>query len=91
MTKITKESIENHLINNGWTDESYINNEIEFICYKSHNKRYSLFKRPLCKEDNENIHCYILQIDDSKMCSLASCDVEYIEQIFVLIEIYKNY
>lgn len=95
MNKINKENIKKHLIDNGWTDESYINNEIELICYKSPNKRYSLLKRPLesnlCEEDNENIHCYILQIDDSKMCSLASCDVEYIEQIDALINIYKDY
>lgn len=95
MIKITKESIKKHLIDNGWTDESYINNKIELICYKSPNKRYSLLKRPLvsnlCEEDNENIHCYILQIDDSEMCLLASCDVEYIEQIDALIEIYKEY
>lgn len=91
MNKINKENIKKHLIDNGWTDESYINNEIELICYKSPNKRYSLLKRPLYKEDNENIHYYILQIDDSKMCSLASCDVEYIEQINALIEIYKEY
>lgn len=95
MNKINKENIKKHLIDNGWTDESYINNEIELICYKSPNKRYSLLKRPLVsnlyEEDNENIHCYILHIDDSKMCSLASCDVEYIEQIDALINIYKDY
>ena len=95
MHKINEENIKKHLIDNGWTDESYINNEIKLICYKSPNKRYSLLKRlfesNLCEEDNENIHCYILQIDDSKMCSLASCDVEYIEQINALIEIYKEY
>ena len=56
MHKINEENIKKHLIDYGWTDESYINNEIELICYKSHNKRYSLLKRPLCKEDNENIH-----------------------------------
>ena len=89
MYKINKENIKKHLIDNGWYDESYINNEIELICYKSPNKRYSLLKRPfvsnLCEEG------YILQIDDSKMCSLAYCDVKYIEQIDALIEIYKEY
>lgn len=95
MHKINEENIKKYLIDKGWTDESFINNEIELIWYKSPNKRYSLLKRPLesnlCEEDNKNIHCYILHIDDSKMCSLASCDVEYIEQIDALIEIYKEY
>ena len=90
MYKINKENIKKHLNDNGWTDESFKNNEIELICCKSPNKQYSLFKRPLVHEDNDNIHSYILQINDSKMCLLASCDVEYIEQINALIKIFNE-
>ena len=36
-------------------------------------------------------HGWNLHIDNSDMCSIAACDVEFIEQIQTLIEIYKNY
>lgn len=91
MIKITEESIKEHLISKGW--EKGISTIIDCVVsrYISKNKRYTLEESPfvnLCSEDELG---WQLHIDDSKMCSLATCDVEYIEQIFALIDIYKDY
>ena len=93
MTKITKESIEEHLLSKGWEEIStvIIVEDYDLSRYVSKNKRYTLEESPysnLCSEDEIG---WQLQIDDSRKCSLARCDVEYIEQIFALIDIYKDY
>jgi hypothetical protein len=58
--------------------------------YVSHNRRYILQSNcnnlPINGEWGWNLH-----VDNSDMCSIASCDVEYIEQIQAIMEIYKDY
>ena len=93
MTKITKESIEEYLLSKGWKEISIVIRVKDYDPprYISKNKRYTLEESPysnLCSEDEIG---WQLKIDDSRYCSLATCDVENIEQIFALIDIYKDY
>ena len=93
MIKITEESIEEHLLSKEWKEISpvIIVEDYDLSRYVSKNKRYTLEESPysnLCSEDEIG---WQLHIDDSRMCSLATCDVEYIEQVEALIEIYKDY
>ena len=89
MIKITIKSIKEHLISKGWKE--IINFEKTKI-YKSPDGRceleYNANFSNLCDEDGFG---WAILIDNSKHESLASCDVEYIEQIFALIDVYKNY
>lgn len=90
MVKITKESIEEILIPKGWKKLD-LNFNDEFSRYVSQNGRYVLeetYCSNLCSEGEVG---WGLHIDDSRMCGLAQCDVEYIEQVEALIEIYKDY
>lgn len=89
MNKITTKSIKEHLISKGWKE--IINFEKTKI-YKSPDGRceleYNCNFSNLCDEDGFG---WAILIDNSRHESLASCDVEYIEQIFALIDVYKNY
>ena len=58
--------------------------------YVSHNRRYVL-QSSMNNMTLENGWGWNLHIDNSDMSSIASCDVEYIEQILNLIAIYKDY
>lgn len=87
MIKITIESIKEHLIPKGWKKSEPSENSI----YKSSDGRYELNywdEATLC---DKNGYGWMIIIDNSKHESLACCDVEYIEQIFALIDIYKDY
>lgn len=87
MTKITIENIREHLISKGWEEDEFF----EGTVYISPNGRYELNYNEgsnLCDEDGFG---WVMHIDDSRHVSLACCDVEYIEQIDALIDIYKDY
>lgn len=89
MTKITIKSIKEHLISKDWKE--IINFEKTKI-YKSPDKRYELeYNDNFSNLYDENGFGWMLIINNSKHESLACCDVEYIEQIDALIEIYKEY
>ena len=90
MVKITEESIKDHLIPKGW-----IKQEIDIfgkivIQYISNCARFTLYRifSNLTSDSKLGWH---LHINNSNMCPIAGCDVEYIEQIFALIDVYKNY
>ena len=68
--------------------KSNIDSHYEY--YVSHNRRYVL-QSSMNNITLENGWGWNLHIDNSDMCSLASCDVEYIEQIQAIMEIYKDY
>ena len=89
MTKITTKSIKEHLISKGWKEHPKVFFLPEF--YVSHDFRYKLMLTEFSNLVPEGEDGWILQIDDSRKCSLARGDVEYIEQIFALIDIYKDY
>lgn len=91
MIKITEESIKEHLISKGWEETAPTIISCDLSRYISKNKRYTLEETPYTNLCEEYELGWLLHIDDSRMCSLASCDVEYIEQIFALIDIYKDY
>lgn len=87
MIKITEESIKEHLIPKGWKKSEGFTGDI----YKSPDGSCELHS---CKESNlcdETGFGWLILIDDSRHECLACCNVEYIEQIFALIDIYKNY
>lgn len=87
MIKITKENIKEHLISKGWEKDKFFDYDI----YKSPDKRYELHyyeDSNLCDEDGFE---WFVTIDDSRHRYLANGNVEYIEQINALIEIYKDY
>ena len=93
MTKITPESLKSI----GFTFDK---DEYEFF-ETANLTRYSYYSS--CKrfvvtrcEDGNNIsyrpeEAWSLHIDNSDMESLGCCDVEFIEQIEALMQIYKNY
>jgi hypothetical protein len=89
MIKITEESIKEHLISKDWKKHSKAFFLPEF--YVSPDSRYKLMFTEFSNLVPEGEDGWILQIDDSRRCSLARGDVEYIEQIFALIDIYKDY
>lgn len=89
MTKITIKSIKEHLISKG--QKEIVNFERVKI-YKSPDKRYELeYNDHFSNLYDEDGFGWMLTISNSKHESLACCDVEYMEQIFPLIDIYKNY
>lgn len=88
MIRITKESIEEHLLSKGWKVKTIISSH---VYYTSPDERFNLFVTIFSNMVPEEEDGWDLQIDDSKMRSLARCNVEYIEQIFALIDIYKDY
>lgn len=68
--------------------KSNIDSHYEY--YVSHDRRYVL-QSSMNNMALENGWGWNLHIDNSDMSSIASCDVEYIEQILNLIAIYKDY
>lgn len=65
------------------TDDKYI-----WESYESPDHRFIVRKGPtnISYDNGWSIH-----IDNSDMCTIANCDVEYIEQIQTLMELYKTY
>lgn len=87
MIKITIESIKEHLIPKGWKKCEFSESGI----YKSPDGRYELNYWEEANLHDDTGYGWMILIDNSRNESLACCDVEYIEQIFALIDIYKNY
>lgn len=92
MTKITLKSLNEigfHL-DEEMTEmlKSNINTHYEY--YVSHDRRYIL-QTSINNMTLENGWGWNLHVDNSDMSSIASCDVEFIEQIQAIMEIYKNY
>ena len=84
MIKITVERIKEQ----GWKKSECQENTI----YISPDERYELhYNNDFSNLTDENGFGWLLTIENSKHESLACCDVEYMEQIFALIDIYKNY
>lgn len=88
--KLTKESVENILVDKcSWIKETDFG---VLVFYRSPCKRYVLQETEysnLC--DPITGKGWNLHIDNSDMCSIASCDVEYIGQISELMKIYNRY
>ena len=86
MTKITKESIEEILIPKGWEKDEYSKTDI----YESPDGKCELhyWDKSTISETGFG---WMIFIYNSRHESLGCCDVEYIEQIFALIDIYKDY
>lgn len=92
MTKITLKSLNEigfHL-DEEMTEmlKSNINTHYEY--YVSHDRRYIL-QTSINNMTLENGWGWNLHVDNSDMSSIASCDVEFIEHIQAIMEIYKNY
>lgn len=89
-TKITTDSIMRILVERcNWTKETDLG---VLVFYRSPCKRYVLHETEysnLC--DPITGKGWNLHIDNSDMCSIASCDVEYIGQITDLMTIYSIY
>ena len=87
MTNINKETLNN--IEFIETLDDFVKNIYsEFEEYTYTDNRFILYKYP---DSNLTNNSYTLHIDNSDMQTIARCEVEYIEQIQTLIEIYKNY
>ena len=89
-TRITIESVA-HL---GFKeDNSLYKNSVEelypnFVLLVSEDKRFSLAKT----DNNINYeYGWNLHVDNKNMESIASCDVEYVEQVEIIMNLYKDY
>ena len=91
MTKITKQSIEEILTPKGWVKQEIDVYGKKIIQYISNCARYRLAYSILSNLVPDSDMGWQLHIDNSDMCSIARCDVEYIEQLETLIDIYKDY
>lgn len=92
MTKITPESLNEigfHL-DEKMTEMLKSNIDTHYEYYVSHNRRYIL-QTSVNNMTLENGWGWNLHVDNSDMSSIASCDVEFIEQIQAIMEIYKDY
>lgn len=92
MTKITQESLNEigfHL-DEKMTEMLKSNVDAHYEYYVSNNRRYIL-QTSVNNMTLENGWGWNLHVDNSDMSSIASCDVEFIEQIQAIMEIYKNY
>ena len=89
-TRITIESVahlgfkeDNSLYKNS-IKELYPNS----VLLVSEDKRFSLTKT----DNNINYeHGWNLHVDNKSMESIASCDVEYVEQVEIIMNLYKDY
>jgi hypothetical protein len=96
MVKLTDETVAKYFVyERNWT-KLEISLGTEYVAaleqYISVNKRYKLRKCEYSNLFDPNTgEGWILDIDDSNMCSLANCDVEYVEQVLELIKIYADY
>ena len=90
--KINKENLEaiGFHLDKEMTEMLKSNIDPHYEYYVSHNKRYIL-QSSVNNMTLENGWGWNLHVDNSDLCSIASCDVEYIEQILNLIAIYKDY
>ena len=90
--KINKENLEaiGFHLDEKMTEMLKSNIDTHYEYYVSHNRRYVL-QSSMKNMTLENGWGWNLHIDNSDMSSIASCDVEYIEQILNLIAIYKDY
>ena len=93
MTNISPESLES--IGFIFDKDEYEFFKIENLTRISYHSPCRRFVVTRC-EDGNNIsyrpeEAWRLHIDNSDMESIGCCDVEFIEQILVLMEIYKNY
>lgn len=88
--KITKETADLVLVEKcGWTKENDFG-ILEY--YRSPCKRYVLQESDSSNlYDPHTMRGWNLHIDNSDMQSLASCDVEFIDQISALMTIYGGY
>lgn len=88
--KITEETIKNVLIDIcGWTKESDFG---VFTYYRSPCKRYVLQESDSTNLfDPNTMKGWNLHIDNSDMQSLASCDIEYMDQLSMLMTVYGGY
>lgn len=92
MTKITPKSLNEigfHL-DEKMTEMLKSNIDTHYEYYVSHNRRYIL-QTSVNNMTLENGWGWNLHVDNSDMSSIASCDVEFIEQIQAIMEIYKDY
>lgn len=92
MTKITPESLNEigFYLDEKMTEILKSNVDPHYKYYVSHNRRYIL-QTSVNNMTLENGWGWNLHVDNSDMSSIASCDVEFIEQIQAIIEIYKDY
>lgn len=61
----------------------------DFVSLISEDKRFELYKT-----DNNNIdyeYGWHLHVDNRDMQTIASCDVEYVEQVEIIMNLYKDY
>lgn len=61
----------------------------DFVSLISEDKRFELYKT-----DNNNIdyeYGWHLHVDNRSMQTIASCDVEYVEQVEIIMNLYKDY
>lgn len=85
MTKITKQSIEEILIPKGWKKNEYSETDV----YESPDERYVIqWDESTISETGFG---WMIILYDSRHKCLGCCDVEYIEHIKTMIEMYKNY
>ena len=90
MIKLTPETITKNL---GFSqDKSFMKLNPNFEMYESPCGRYILRRD---KDDsyftNLSNDAWKLHIDNSDMQTIGNCDVEYVEQVRILIAVYKNY
>lgn len=89
MTKITFSTIEEVL---GWKDsETFPQYDHLNIQYKSPDGRFILSYTDYVNLFDETGFGWNLHVDDSSFDTLANCSVEYIEQVNIIVDIYKNY
>ena len=71
-------------------DSSYVKEIFpNFVSLISEDKRFEL-----CKTDISNIdyeYGWHLHVDNKDMQTIASCDVEYVEQVEIIMNLYKDY
>lgn len=89
-TRITIESVarlgfkEDHDLYNMGIKEVYP----DFVLLVSEDKRFEL------RKIDNNIHYeygWNLHVDNGDMQTIASCDVEYVEQVEIIMNLYKDY
>lgn len=92
MTKITPESLNEigFSLDENMTEMLKSNVDTHWEYYVSRDKRYIL-QSSMNNMTLENGWGWNLHVDNSDMSSIASCDVEFIEQIQAIMQIYKNY
>lgn len=90
MVKIEESSVSKILIKqHGW---EVITDITDFEYYRSPCRRFTLQKSELSNMfDPYTGEGWSLHIDNSDMCSLATCDVEYIEQVLIITSLYQSY